>query len=89
MATSGPHQWKTSRQRSGNQGVWRVAHAHPAAKILFYAKPGVIIREKKVAWCREKYANLQVVDIGDGLHFVQEDNPGLIGAELAKWHAAL
>jgi hypothetical protein len=29
------------------------------------------------------------VDIGEGLHFVQEDNPHLIGEELAKWYQAL
>ncbi len=58
-------------------------------KILFYGNPGVIATPEHVAWCREKMANLQTVDIGDGLHFIQEDHPTLIGEELAKWHAAL
>jgi len=58
-------------------------------KLLFYANPGGIISAEGVAWCREQLSNLQTVDIGDGIHFVQEDNPELIGSELAKWHAAL
>ncbi len=58
-------------------------------KILFYGSPGAIITTRELAWCREKLANLHTVDIGDGLHFLQEDNPDLIGAELSKWHAAL
>ena len=58
-------------------------------KILFHANPAIILRQDDVAWCRENMANLQTVDIGDGLHFIQEDNPGLIGAELSKWHAAI
>ena len=58
-------------------------------KILFHGSPGTIIRTQEVAWCRENLANLQIVDIGVGHHFIQEDNPDLIGAELSKWHAAL
>ena len=58
-------------------------------KLLFYAHPGAIITEEQVAWCRENMSNLHAVDIGDGIHFVQEDNPELIGSELAKWHANL
>ena len=58
-------------------------------KILFHGSPGAIITPPDVAWCRDNLANLHTVDIGDGIHFIQEDNPDLIGAELSKWHAAL
>ena len=58
-------------------------------KLLFHASPGGIIQAEGVAWCREQLSNLDTVDIGEGIHFVQEDNPELIGSELAKWHAAL
>lgn len=58
-------------------------------KLLFYANPGGLIQESMVEWCRQNLKNLQIVDIGDGLHFVQEDNPHLIGEELAKWIRAL
>jgi len=53
--------------------------------ILFHADPGGLIREKDVAWCRKHIRNLTTVDIGPGLHFVQEDNPNKIGSELGKW----
>ena len=53
--------------------------------LLFHAEPGGLIREKDVAWCREHLKNLATVDIGPGLHFVQEDNPHKIGGELGKW----
>jgi haloalkane dehalogenase len=58
-------------------------------KLLFHGNPGTIIRKKEVAWCRENLANLRIVDIGDGYHFIQEDNPDLIGTELSKWYATL
>ena len=71
----------------GAFGEWLTRTELP--KILFHGSPGTIIREDDVAWVRENLANLQVVDIGDGLHFIQEDNPGLIGSELSKWYATL
>ena len=54
-------------------------------KILFSASPGAIIDSQYVEWCQQNLKNLKVVDIGEGLHFIQEDNPHLIGEELAKW----
>jgi len=54
-------------------------------KILFFASPGAIGDSQYVDWCKQNLKNLKVVDIGEGIHFVQEDNPHLIGEELAKW----
>ncbi|MEM7334332.1 MAG: haloalkane dehalogenase [Chloroflexota bacterium] len=54
-------------------------------KILFHAQPGVLITAEDVEWCKRHIKNLELVDIGEGIHFVQEDNPHLIGEELAKW----
>jgi haloalkane dehalogenase len=58
-------------------------------KLLFFATPGMAMDIKMLAWCKQNLKNLELVDIGDGLHFIQEDNPHLIGEELAKWHQNL
>ena len=58
-------------------------------KILFSASPGLLITSQDVEWCKQNIKNLEVVDIGEGIHFVQEDNPHLIGEELAKWYQGL
>lgn len=54
-------------------------------KLLFYANPGGIITSTVLDWCKENFKNLQTVDIGPGIHYLQEDNPHKIGEELAKW----
>ena len=54
-------------------------------KLLFYADPGGIIREDTAEWCRENMPNLETVSIGDGIHYLQEDNPHLIGEKIAEW----
>lgn len=58
-------------------------------KLLFYATPGAILPTPMVEWCRQNLKNLKTVDIGQGIHFLQEDNPHLIGSELAKWYSGL
>ena len=58
-------------------------------KLLFYATPGALIPAPLVDWCKANLKNLKVVDAGAGTHFIQEDNPHLIGAELSAWYQAL
>ena len=56
----------------------------PLPKLLLYAQPGAIMRNL-VDWCRENFPNLKAVDIGPGVHFVQEDRPHEIGEAIAEW----
>lgn len=58
-------------------------------KLLFYAQPGGLIPLKKVKWCQQNFKNIKTIDIGPGIHYLQEDNPGLIGSELAHWYKSL
>jgi haloalkane dehalogenase len=58
-------------------------------KILFYATPGGLIPRKAVEPLALTLKNLETVDIGGGIHFVQEDNPHAIGQGLAKWYQHL
>ena len=55
-------------------------------KLLLYAQPGAILRADLVAWCTEHIEALTSVDIGPGLHFVQEDQPHAIGRALRDWY---
>jgi haloalkane dehalogenase len=54
-------------------------------KLLFYATPGAITPEPVVEWCKQNLKNLATVHIGQGAHYPKEDNPHLIGSELARW----
>jgi len=58
-------------------------------QLLFFATPGGIIDSRMVDWCKQNLKNLQVVDIGEGIHFLQEDHPHVIGEVLAKWYPDL
>ena len=54
-------------------------------KLCLYAHPGAIIKKKQVEYISNKFPNTKMVDIGKGIHYVQEDNPHLIGQEIRKW----
>ena len=58
-------------------------------KLLFYGNAGIAIKEAEVAWCKENLSNLDIVDLGDAIHFVQESHPDTIGTELSKWYTGL
>ena len=58
-------------------------------KLLFYGNDGVAIKEAELKWCRDELSNLDVVELGNAKHFVQETHPGTIGQELSGWFGRL
>jgi haloalkane dehalogenase len=51
----------------------------------FHVTPGLTGQADVVQWTRDHIADLEVVDLGPGLHFVQEDHPDAIGQGIADW----
>ena len=58
-------------------------------KLFFYVSPGVAIKDKDINIIKEGMSSLKSIDLGKGLHFIQEDHPHEIGEELAKWYQDL
>ncbi|MEL6101952.1 MAG: hypothetical protein AAFR68_11630 [Pseudomonadota bacterium] len=58
-------------------------------KLCLYVTPGAAIKEKEAARIRETFTNTEVVNVGEGLHFMQEDRPHEIGEALAGWYAKI
>src|SRR6266853_78191 len=64
-----------------------VLRALTDTEMAYYRAPfaQAAARRPTLAWPREHLPNLEIVSIGPGLHFVQEDHPHEIGAQLAAW----
>ncbi len=59
---------------------------HPnIPKLFIYADPGAFMPEPVRNWILENIPNLYAVNIGKGIHFLQEDNPELIGDSIQKF----
>lgn len=55
-------------------------------KLCFYVTPGVAIKEKDVKVIKETFRNTELIHLGKGLHFIQEDYPHEIGEALSTWY---
>lgn len=58
-------------------------------KLLLYVMPGGIIKEADLRWIKDHYANTEYVDLGAGMHYVQEDHPHKIGRAISDWYSRL
>lgn len=54
-------------------------------KLMLHARPGALMPPEKVQWAREHMSNLTEVDLGQGVHHLQEENPHAVGAAVAVW----
>lgn len=57
--------------------------------LLIKGRPGAVIPESRVKWLRAKIPHLVVRDIGQGIHYLQEDNPEGIGNCILEWSAEI
>ena len=58
-------------------------------KLMFFAVPGFVTTIDTVNWCRENLQNLEIIDLGEALHFVQESNPTAFAENLQQWYQEL
>jgi haloalkane dehalogenase len=54
-------------------------------KLMLYSIPGFITTMATAIWAKENLPNLEVVEIGEELHFAQESNPALMGETISVW----
>ena len=54
--------------------------------LMIYATPGVLGNAMAVQWAKDNLKNLKVVHVGEGIHFIQEDNPDAIGEAISDWY---
>ena len=57
--------------------------------LLFHGQPGALLPPPVVGWVEANLNNVETVDIGPAVHFVQEDNPHAIGRGLVDWLARI
>lgn len=54
-------------------------------KLFFWGTPGGLINEDKAAWYGKHLKNVKSIETGPGVHYLQENNPHLIGKGIADW----
>lgn len=54
-------------------------------KLLLYSVPGFIMTINTVMWAKNNLPNIEIIDVGEELHFAQESNPDLLGESISVW----
>jgi haloalkane dehalogenase len=62
---------------------WLLATEKP--KLFFHARPGIFISPSGAEFYRTHLKSCHTVDLGQGLHYLQEDHPDTIGREISGW----
>lgn len=68
-------------------GKWLTESNLP--KLCIYAHPGAIIKEEGVKYIKDNFPNTEMVDIGEGMHYLQEESPHTIGKAISDWYSKL
>ena len=55
-------------------------------KLFLYATPGLLGTAEVIDLVATQFPNTQSVNIGPGLHFIQEDQPHRIGIAITEWY---
>lgn len=58
-------------------------------KLLLYSVPGFLTPISTVKWCRDNINNIELVDLGEELHFAQESNPNHFVQMLDSWYTSI
>lgn len=80
--------FKDGKETSATKAVnswapWLASSEIP--KLCFYVTPGVAIKDKDVKIIKETFKNTEMIELGEGLHFIQEDYPHEIGEGISNW----
>lgn len=53
--------------------------------LMLTVTPGAIGNEWQVKWVKKHLPHTEIIDVGEGIHFIQEYEPDNIGKALASW----
>ncbi len=54
-------------------------------KLMLYSVPGFITTIATAMWVKENIPNLEMIYIGEALHYAQEEDPALMGETVSIW----
>lgn len=53
--------------------------------LIIHAEPGMIVRQKNIAYAKKHFKNSSFFNIGKGKHYLAEDHPQAIGEKIDEW----
>lgn len=54
-------------------------------KLMLYSIPGFITTMASAMWAKDHLPNIELIELGEELHYAQESNPGIMGETISVW----
>ncbi|HSW69420.1 MAG TPA: haloalkane dehalogenase [Gammaproteobacteria bacterium] len=54
-------------------------------KLMLYSIPGFLTTIATLIWAKDNFPNLEIIEVGEELHYAQESNPDLMGEAISVW----
>ncbi|MDF1759622.1 MAG: haloalkane dehalogenase [Coxiellaceae bacterium] len=70
-----------------NYSTWLQSSSIP--KLLMYAIPGFITTIDTVLWARDNINEIELIELGEAMHFAQETMPSVFSQALSSWLVAI
>ncbi len=80
-----PIEGKPERNMAVMQDIAGWLGASDQPKLYLYASPGLIISPETAAFIPQVMSNVQTRFVGAGIHYLQEDQPEVIGRNISDW----
>jgi haloalkane dehalogenase len=84
--------WQELSQKNGSGEVDKIITEYAKKltqsklpKLLLYSIPGFVMTIATVMWAKKHLTQLEIVEIGEDLHYAQESNPFLMGESISIW----
>ena len=71
-------------ERVNAYNQWLMSNELP--KLHVYASPGALNPPEMIAFLSQQMTNYESAYIGQGIHFIQEDEPEAIGRAVSDWY---
>ena len=75
-------------QKTGDQQLYALSEKLKVSslpKLLLYSVPGFLMTIETIQWARKNLPALEVIEIGEELHYAQESQPVLMGETISAW----
>jgi haloalkane dehalogenase len=77
--------WDIAESTSCQIGDAQVLAQSTYPKLLFVGNPGAIVSPAMAQSVVKRLKNCRLVQLSSGLHYLQEDHPDVIGANIKEW----
>ncbi len=85
MVQSLPIEGRPAAEWDAYAGMARYWRDAPQPKLMMYGTPGRVMPRAAADWAVQNLRDVETAWVGQGIHYLQEDNPEGMGRAVSEW----